>query len=126
MRAYSPDLRERIILGRKSGQSAAELAKQFKVCKRSVERFWERYQKNGELSARKRGGRRPAKLLGQDKHLRQWTEKNNGITLAELAVKCREHLGIKVVLTTISNRLKRLGLSHKKKSTGSRAKPARR
>jgi len=126
MGEYSGDLRERIVDGRRAGRSAAEVAKQFAVCKRTVERYWERYSGSGELAARKRGGRKPSKLAGHDTRLRQWAQEKPGITLAELAGKCREELGIRVVIQTISNRLRKLGLSHKKKSTGGRARPGRR
>jgi len=126
MRPFSEDLRERIIAGRKENRSAAELSERFGVCKRTVERYWERYQKEGKALARKIGGQRPPKLGGHDAHLRRWTQENKSITLAELARKCEQELGIEVVQQTIWNRLQRLGLSHKKKSTGSRTKPTRR
>ena len=42
MKSYSNDLRERIVAGRESGQSAEELAKRFNVSKRSVERYCQR------------------------------------------------------------------------------------
>jgi len=126
MRPFSQDLRERIIAGRKENRSAGELSQRFGVCKRTVERYWERYQKEGEASTRKIGGHRLAKLRAHDALLRRWIAQKASITLAELARKCREELGIAVVPQTIWNRQRKLGLSHKKKSAGSRTKSAQR
>jgi len=124
MRPFSQDLRARIVTGRKENRSAAELSQRFGVCKRTVERYWERYQKEGQALARKIGGKRLPKLRGHDALLRKWTEQKASITLVELARKCRAELGIAVVPQTIWNRLQKLGLSHKKKSAGSRTKSA--
>ncbi len=126
MGTYSQDLRERILGVIEEGASDQEAAKRYGVHRCTVWRYRRRYEESGERTARKQGGCRVAKLAGQDKTLRRWTEQNVNITLAQLVTKCREKLGIELAPNTVWRRLKALGLSHKKKSAGGGAKPARR
>jgi len=126
MGTYSQDLRDRILRAIEEGAGDQEVAKRYGVHRCTVWRYRTRYQESGESEARKQGGRRVAKLAGHEEVLRQWTEKNVNITLVQLAAKCREKLGIKLAPNTVWRRLKALGLSHKKKSAGGGAKPARR
>ena len=126
MGEYSQDLRERILKAVKEGAGDIETAKRYGVHRNTVWKYRKRWEENGEHSARKRGGKKPAKLAGQDQSLRQWTEENVNITTSELAAKCGEELGIKVAANTVWRRLKLLKLSHKKKSSGSRTRSPRR
>ena len=44
MKAYSEDLRKRVIAAKEKGQSSAVVARRFSVNVRTVERYWKRYQ----------------------------------------------------------------------------------
>lgn len=114
MKSYSMDLRERLIAGRQSGQSAETLAKQFKVSKRSVERYWERQQQTGSAAPKQRGGYRRSRLEGHDETLRGWIAEQNDLTLAQLQERLRQELQISLSITALWHRLQRLGLSFKK------------
>jgi transposase len=115
MKSYSMDLRERLVAGRAVGQSAAELARQFKVSKRSVERYWSRQQKSGSVAPKPRGGYRRSRLVGHEETLRAWIEERNDLTLVELQQRLQRELAIVLSVTALWNRLQRLGLSFKKK-----------
>ncbi|MDR2512685.1 MAG: helix-turn-helix domain-containing protein [Puniceicoccales bacterium] len=51
MKSYSEDLRERIIAARQEGESAQGAAKRFAVSKRTVERYWKRFEETGQCAA---------------------------------------------------------------------------
>jgi len=115
MNAYALDLRARVLRARRQGHSAHEVAKQFSLFKRSVERYWRRYQDTGLATAGKMGGHRTSWLAAHDATLRAWIGQRPALTLAELQV----HLGI----TALWHRLERLGLSYKKQRCAPPSKP---
>ena len=125
MQTYSRDLRERIVAARQRGQSAQEIARLFRVSKRSVERFWRKYLDTGAIAPKPRGGYRRSRLEKHDRKLRRWIKQRADLTLAELQERIAQDLGIQLGTTALWHRLERLGLSYKKNAERRRAKPAR-
>ena len=122
MKTYSEDLRERIVLGRARGKSAAELARLFGVSKRSVERYWKSQETTGSVAAKQRGGYRRSRLAGHEESLRSWIEADRSITLEEMKQRLHKELGVKLGINALWNRLDQLGLSYKKNATRRRAR----
>jgi transposase len=125
MQTYSRDLRERIVAARQQGESAQEIARLFRVSKRSVERFWKKYLDTGTIEPKQRGGYRRSRLEKHDRKLRRWIKEKADLTLAQLQERLARDLGIKLGTTALWHRLARLGLSYKKNAARRRAKPAR-
>jgi transposase len=123
MRTYSKDLRQRIIAARKDGHSAEEIARLFRVSRRSVERYWKKYVSTGSIEPKQRGGYRRSRLAGHDQTLRLWIKEEKDLTLAELRARIARDLGIKLGTTALWHRLERLGLSYKKNVARRRARP---
>ena len=123
MPTYSCDLRERIIAAREDGQSAEEMARLFRVSRRSVERYWKTYQTTGAVEPKQHGGYRRSCLEGHDRRLRAWIGEKKDLTLAELRERIARDLGLKVGNTALWHRLERLGLSYKKNAARRRARP---
>jgi transposase len=126
MKTFSMDLRQRIVAVRQEGWSAQDVAELFKVCKRTVERYWKQFQALGNVNPKRRGGYRRSRLQGRDKTLLDWIKQQPDLTLAELRERCRERLGVKIGPTALWQRLDKLGLSFKKNPARQRAKSARR
>lgn len=114
MRTYTQDLRERIVAARQRGQSAEEVAKLFCVSKRSVERYWTKYQQTGAVAAKQRGGYRQSCLAPHDAKLQQWIRADKGLTLAQLQARLAQELDLHLGITALWHRLEGLGLSYKK------------
>lgn len=125
MKAYALDLRERVLRARRQGHSAHEVAKQFSLSKRSVERYWRRYQDTGQATALKLGGHRTSRLAAHDTTLRAWLGQRPDLTLGELQLRCQKELQVRLGITALWHRLERLGLSYKKNAARRRANPAR-
>ena len=115
MKAYALDLRERVLRARRQGHSAHDVAKQLSLSKRSVERYWRRYQDTGKATALKMGGHRTSRLAAHDTTLRGRIVQRPDLTLSELQQRCREALQVRLGITALWHRLERLGLSYKKK-----------
>jgi transposase len=125
MKTYSLDLRQRIVAARQEGEPVTELARRFQVSKRTVERYWRRYQETGKLEGLQRGGYRRAILEGHDSALRQWIRQQPSITLEEMLELCQNQLKVRLKKSALSNRLAKLGLSFKKNDARRRARSAR-
>ena len=104
MRPYSEDLRERIVAARQAGHSAEELAKRFRVSKRSVERYLKLQESTGQLAARQIGGYRRSRLQGHEGTLRGWIGEQNDLTLAELQERCRKQLHVKIGINALDRK----------------------
>lgn len=124
MKSYSLDLRKRLVAGRRRGQSAEELARLFGVSKRSVERFWKRYEQEGALEPKQRGGYRRSCLEGHDERLRQWIAQQPDLSLEEMRGRLAKQLDIRIGPTALWHRLEKLGLSYKKNAVRRRARAA--
>ena len=112
MRAYSEDLRQRVVQACDEGVlSRQEIADHFAVSTAWIRRLLQRRRETGSFSARP-GGRGPKPKLteAQLQRLAKLVEERPDATLAELKKRSR----LSCCLSTIHNALKKMGLSFKK------------
>ena len=116
MRAYSNDLRRRIIERiQKNEESQAEIAEHFSVSLSFVEKLWHRFLATGSLEAKPHAGGRKRVLKEHEVLIRAEVEAQPDITLAELTEKVAEASGKpRVGLMTMCDELRRLKLPRKK------------
>lgn len=122
MRAFSNDLRERIVAARAAGERRCEVAKRFSVSLGSVDRFWKRYRELGHARKGKHGGHLRSRLEGHEQTLKDWIAKENDLTLGQLCARLDEQLGIKLGVSSLWYRLDAMGLTYKKKRSAPRSK----
>ena len=124
-RAYSLDLRERVVAAVAAGESCRKVAATFKVSVASVVKWSQRFRATGTPAARPMGGNRPYALAGERdwllKRLSQQPDVTLRALLAELAAR-----GIKVSYYAVWHFLEHEGISFKKKPARQRAGSARR
>ena len=117
MKAYSLDLRQRVVAAYEKGKSSiAEVAEQFNVGQTFVKKMLRQKREQGSVAPLAHGGgRQPSLSEKEHRLLRQQVKEQPDISLAEL----QEHLAAKaqivVSLPTIHRHLRSLRLSHKKK-----------
>jgi transposase len=114
MRAYSTDLRARVLAACDDGMTTAEAAETFAVSPAWVRRIKQRRQA-GEVGPRipTRCGPAPA-LAAEADRLRELNRAEPDLTPAEV----RDRLGLRVAPLTVWRMLRRLGLTFKKSPTG--------
>jgi transposase len=114
MRAYSNDLRERIVAAVERGEhSIRRIARLFSVSLSCVVRLLQRQRQTGSVQPKPHGGTPPRKLdAAAEVRLRELVHDQPDATLAEL----RDRLGIRCSLMTIARALKRLRITRKKKT----------
>ena len=111
MRAYSNDLRYKIIKAIEAGEVGTHVAKRFDVAKSFVYKIYKRYKDTGSYEALRQPGVKP-KLTNEDiERLKFLVAENPSATLDEL----RKLGNFAVCRTTIHNMLKKLKITYKKK-----------
>lgn len=122
MRAYSTDLRGRVLTACEGGMGTAEAAETFAVSESWVRRVKQRFRDKGEVAPRTPTRRGPAPALaGQDDRIRQAVRDYPGLTAAEYHAR----LGVAASVVTVWRALRRLGLTHKKSPSGRPSRAAR-
>lgn len=123
MKAYSLDLRQRVLKAALSGQhTISEVATLFNVGTTFVNKVLRLHRTGEELAPRPHGGGYPPRLsTAHHKLLRSEVRRRNDATLEELRSHLQEQGGLSVSLPTVGRALARLGLSRKKKPGRQRA-----
>jgi transposase len=123
MRAYSVDLRQRVLAACDGGLGTAEAAETFAVSEAWVRRIKQRRREAGELAPRVRGRTGPAPVLAAHLgRLAALAKAAPGLTPAEY----RDRLGVAAAPVTVWRALRALGLTFKKKSSAPPSRAARR
>jgi transposase len=124
-RAYSLDLRERVVAAVEDGQSCRAVAKTFTVSVASVVKWSQRSRRNGSPAAYRVGGRKPYAVAAErDWLLRRVAEKPD-LTLRTLLGELKER-GMAVSYYAVWHFLQKEGVTFKKKSARLRTGSARR
>lgn len=117
MKAYSLDLRQRVVAAYEKGKgSLAEVATQFNVGQTFVKKMLRQKRETGSIAPLAHGGGRQAALSEKEHRLlRQKVKEQPDISLAELQEQLATKAGVQVSVPTIHRHLHSLRLSHKKK-----------
>lgn len=110
-RAYSQDLRDRVI---DAGTSARQAAERFGIGVATAI-VWVRRAHEGERSARKQGQPKRSKLDPHREFLMALIEAEPDITIAEMQERLRNEAGIAASIGTVWTFLDRAGLTFKKR-----------
>jgi transposase len=114
MKAYSMDLRERVLADFDAGLGNDAVARKYRVSSRWVYKLRQQRSQTGQIAPRQgKPGPKP-KLAAYADRLVQLVEAQPDATLSEL----RERLGVSVSLATVWLTLKKLGLTLKKSPAG--------
>jgi transposase len=113
MKAYSEDLRERVIAAWQENKSQAWIAKTFRISTGSIKRYIRRYQETGSVAATVQRRQEPRIKAEYEPALRMLVARE---PLGKVDWYCAEWeraTGIVVSLKTMSRMLVRLGLRQK-------------
>jgi transposase len=120
MKAYSLDLRERVMKAYDEGQwSVGQLAKRFEVGEWWIHKLKRQRQTAGSLAVRQGKVGQPRSLQGEQiARLEDYVDRHPDATLEEM----REELGLSCTVVTIHHTLGRLGYRYKKNAAGQRTR----
>src|SRR5947209_5690252 len=114
MKAYSPDLRRKIVAAVGAGESQTAVARVFGVGLSTVKRYLKQHQETGSLAPKRHPGRAPTIRPDQRSLLWQQLEAHPAAVLAEHCRLWAEHTGVHLSTATMSREIKRLGWTRKK------------
>jgi transposase len=124
-RAYSLDLRERVVAAVAAGESCRAVAKTFQVSVASVVKWSQRFRATGSAAAKPLGRRQPRSLAPHRAWLLARLEESADLTLRALVVELGER-GVVTSYGSVWRIVHDAGLSFKKNAVRRRAGPARR
>jgi transposase len=124
-RAYSQDLRDRVIKAALGGVSVRQAAARYGVGA-STAILWVRRARSGEVAARRQGQPRGSKLDAHAAFLLELIDASSHISLYEMQDRLREERGIPAGIGTLWRFFHARAITVKKNSPRLRARPARR
>ena len=113
-KAYSGDLRERVVAAMASGRSCREVGAMFAVAPSTAGNWWRRFRQESSHAARPTGGDRRSKLMAEAGWIGERLAQTPELTLEEV----RRDLvgrGVCVSYASVWRTVRKLGLRHKKK-----------
>jgi transposase len=114
MRAYSMDLRERIVQAVTCGQSKAAVARTFRVNLSTVKRYTAQYQRTGSVAPKPRPPRAARIGRAEQPALRAQLAAQPDATLGEHCAQWAATHGVQVSVPTMFRAIARLGWTPKK------------
>lgn len=118
-RAYSLDLRQRIVEAISEGQSRRAAAAAFKVSPATAVRFQQRSERTGSVEPSRRGRPRGGGKLGPYRDgIIAKVEAQPDITMPDLATWLEERHSVKADPSNLSKLLCRAGFTYKKSAVG--------
>ena len=121
MRAYSQDLRERVLGAIDRGEGPTRIAARFEVSREWVYQVKDRFKKEGLRHSFQIGGHRKSRLAPIEEQIRAWIKEKSDMTLCELSDRISKQ-GIEIKVSALWHQLDKWGLSFKKNSTRQRAR----
>lgn len=119
MKAYSLDLRNRVLALCDAGKGTHEVSKVLGVSESWIRRLKQRRRKDGHVGVRPSGGRRhghfDALRLSQ---IEEWVRQQPDATLEALRAKVADQMKLRCSLMAVCRALKKLGWSLKKNAAG--------
>jgi transposase len=116
-KSLSLDLRQRLVDAYENGEGTVEeVAERFKASKSSVSRFLRQFRLEGNLEAKRPGGRKPRVQGDHEAMFKELVNTHQDWTLAEIKAAFEQKTGIRMSLSTTDATCRRLNLRRKKKS----------
>lgn len=119
-RAYSLDLRERVVAAVLAGGSLRAVAARFGVSPASVSKWSQRFRSSGSAAAKPMGGRKPVALVGQRDWLLGRIAEQPDLTLRALQAELAQR-GVVVSYHAVWDFFAHEGVTFKKKPARHRA-----
>jgi transposase len=122
-RAYSSDLRDRVVAAVMAGATVRAAADRFGVSVASAVKWSQRYRETGSAAAKPRGGKKPYVLVGQREWLLARIAEAPDLTLRAVVAELADR-GVAASYHAVWDFFAHEGVTFKKKPARRRAEPA--
>lgn len=118
MKAYSSDLRERVVRAVDQGYKRTDIMKLFGIPRVTIKRYLKRRRETGETNVKPIPGRPPKKTAPLQVGLITQLEAHTDATLETHCQLWEQIHGVRVSISTMSRAIRRVGWTRKKKTLG--------
>ena len=115
MKAYSQDLREKVLRAVDQGYAPGEVVKLLGVSRATIKRYLKQRRETGDVAAKAIPGRPPKKLSVLQAELSAQLQAHDDVSLAEHCRLWEHSHGMQVSPWTMHEAIKRLGWTRKKR-----------
>ena len=115
MKAYSEDLRERVLRAVDQGHPRAQIVQLFGVSLATLKRYLKQRRETGKLAPKPIPGRPPKKLAPLQAELVAQLQAHDDVRLEDHCRLWEQTHGVRVSTATMSRAIKRVGWTRKKK-----------
>ena len=115
MKAYSPDLRQRVLRAVDQGYERTEIIKMFGVSRATIKRYLKQRRETGDVKAKPHPGRSPRKFAPLQAGLAAQLEAHDDATLEVHCQLWQEQHGVRVSPSTMGRAIRRMGWTRKKR-----------
>ena len=122
-RAYSEDLRRRVVADTDQGLSIRAVAKKYSVSPSFVSKLTRVWRCEGSVASRQIGGYKRHALAEHAEAIRRQLAEQTDMTLVELRDWAQAVLSVRVHLSSVDRFLRSLGYRYKKNATSLRTRP---
>jgi transposase len=114
-RAYSEDLRRRVMVAIAGGLSTRAAARRFEIGESTAGAWHRLWRASGDCRARKQGHPPGSKLDAHAAFMLALTEASKDISLAEIAARLRTERGVSACAATVWHFFDKRGITYKKR-----------
>jgi putative transposase len=119
MKAYSVDLRQKIVGAYEAGNiSIRKVAKLFQVSKSTVQGLLKQKKEKGTIAPRTATGGKASQLSGYEQQIKAMVDEHSDYTLSEYCEYWEEKTGVRLSESAMCRFLKKQNLTLKKKHSG--------
>ncbi len=115
MKAYSTDLREKVLRAVDQGYARGEIIKLLGVSRATIKRYLKQRRETGEVAPKAIPGRPPKKLAALGTELAAQLQAHDDVSLTEHCRLWEQSHEVKVSRSTMQEAIKRLGWTRKKR-----------
>jgi len=126
MRAYSQDLRDRVLHEWERGERPAGMARRLEVSRGWVYQVREDWQREGRRSSLQIGSYRRSCLAEREPLVRAWIEQRPDLTVAESGARLAQEAAVRITISALWQQFDKWGLTLKKNAARQRARARRR
>jgi transposase len=124
MRAYSQDLRDRVLAALERDERPTDIARRLEVSRGWVHEVRRQLRSEGRRAPLGIGGHRRSLVAPLEAVVRKWIAERPDLTLAEMRERLAEEHGIAIGIPALWHQLNKWGLSYKKNPARQRARTA--
>jgi len=115
MRAYSQDLRDRVLRALEQGEKLISIARRLEVGRGWVHEVRRAFAEEGRSGSRRMGGHRVSRVAALEQTIRGWIAEQPDLTLSEMCQRLETGHGVLLKVPALWHQLNKWGLTFKKK-----------